>query len=272
MRKICRGALSIALIVGGAAQARAQIAADVGALPSRPVPLVTDSLITAPDVAQPDPARAAELQQWMDEFVKWETWAAEWSNRRQPGWLTGFRDRREKPTPPDWLAGECASTIFEAGPMAQACTLLTEWADDRVAAQARQARAATTTQQEAPTKTVWWEHIHLDVLWPATQWRGSTYGVVGTHVTTTVHGRLQVFIAPGAMFLNLPGRDGKRVWKVATNYGIGYRLFAFTFPGGRDALLHVNLAKAWVLSDTADLVSRRSLDFFGFSMTFPKMR
>jgi hypothetical protein len=60
------------------------------------------------------------------------------------------------------------------------------------------------------------------------------------------------------------------VWKLATNYGMGYRLLDFTLPGGREAVLHLNLAKAWVVSGTSDLVTRRSMEFAGFSITLKK--
>ena len=86
------------------------------------------------------------------------------------------------------------------------------------------------------------------------------------------HERRRAFIAPGAMFLNLPTRNGTRLWKLATNYGIGYQLFDFGFGGGRRATLHLNIAKAWLLSDYSDVVTGHSMDFAGFSMTFSKDR
>ena len=111
----------------------------------------------------------------------------------------------------------------------------------------------------------------MDVAWPALQSGVALYGVIGMHATTSVRGRLEIFIAPGAMLLNVPTPDGTRAWKLATNYGIAYRLGQFRFPGNRQALLHVNLAKAWLLSAGAD-VPTRSTDFVGFSLTFKKTR
>jgi hypothetical protein len=271
MRDICGIVAFFAALVASSASAVAQTAGDsVPLLPSRSIPVATQHPVTAPDLSAGDAeARADELREWMQQFESWQTWSAEWSNRRERGWFTGFRDRREKPEPPVWLADECEAAIVETEPLTHGCTLLAQWGEDRLAAEVRQARAAAAAQQEEDTKTVWWEHVHLDLLWPAAQLRSSIYGVVGTHATTTVKGRLQVFIAPGVMFLNLPARNGSRVWKVATNYGIGYRLFDFSLAGRR-ATLHVNLAKAWLLSDNADLLTRRSMDFAGFSMTFNK--
>ena len=76
-----------------------------------------------------------------------------------------------------------------------------------------------------------------------------------------------VFVAPGAILLNLPtGRNNERQWRPATDYGIAYRLFDFRIPGTeRGASLHLNLAKAWVLAGPGNLVEdeRRSRRVFG---------
>ena len=79
-----------------------------------------------------------------------------------------------------------------------------------------------------------------------------------------------MFTAPGALLLNLPSYNGARTWKVAVNYGIGYRLVGFSFFGRRPAELHLNLAKTWIVSDTTDLVVSRSIDVVGFSITFKR--
>jgi hypothetical protein len=271
MQEICCRIVALALFAAIPAGAAAQGAAESAQVQSRGLaPSVVEHFLIAPDLSERDPAQAAELTRWMDEFLEWQTWAAQWTGRRERGWLTAFRDRRQKPAPPAWLAAECETTVVDDGLLGQGCTLLAEWSDDRPGAQGRHAQAAAMTQGEEPPRVVWWEHVHLDVLWPAAQWQSSTYGVVGTHVSATVYGRLQVFLAPGAMFLNVPTRNGARAWKIATNYGIGYRLVDFSFPGQQRATLHVNLAKAWLMSDTADMLSRRSMDFVGFSMTFKK--
>jgi hypothetical protein len=85
-----------------------------------------------------------------------------------------------------------------------------------------------------------------------------------------VKGRFQVFVAPGAMLLNVPTVDGSRAWRLATNYGIAYRLGQFTIPGSsRQAYLHLNIAKAWLLS-AGPTVPTSSTDFVGLSVTFKK--
>ena len=101
---------------------------------------------------------------------------------------------------------------------------------------------AERTSREAPTKTKWWSSVHFDALWVTTQ-IPATYGVIGIHATHKISGRLQIFLAPGAMLLNVPTRRGNREWKPATDLGISYQLFDFRFPGNQaDATLHVNVA------------------------------
>jgi hypothetical protein len=261
----------LAALVGAVSSGFAQTVDEP--VPSRTIPITGQQLLTAPDLSDVGAAeRTAEMQQWVKDFTEWKEWSERWGNRRQRGLLTGYRERREVPVPPAWLADSCATGVDDSEPVRAACMLLAEWTEDVATILTRQARATTTTQTEEPQKTVWWEHIHMDVLWPAMQWQASVYGVIGLHTATTVRGRFQVFITPGAMLLNLPTRNGSRAWKVATNYGIGYRLFDFTFPGGRPATLHVNLAKAWVLADIADVATGRSMDFVGFSIAFKQVR
>lgn len=268
MRHLCGVFVSVAVLLGATVAASAQASNPSDALlPSRPVAGASERVMLAPDLYQEDAAQAAELKRWMTAFAQWQTWSAEYGNTREPGWFTSYRDRREKPRPPAWLSDECDHGLLETVTLAQACSMLTEYDEDPSLTRARLARAAAATQQEDAEKSVWWQHVHLDVLWPATQLRESVYGVVGTHVTTTIKGRLQVFIAPGAMVLNLPTLDGHRAWKLATNYGIGYRLGGFSLLG-HPAMLNLNLAKAWVVADSIDLATGRSLDFAGFSMTF----
>ena len=259
--------VAILVFVGTASAGSAQTA--VEPLPSGTITISTADLMTAPDLLSSGAAeRDAEVLRWVEEFTDWQKWAAQWGNRRERGVLTGFRERRQVPIPPDWLPASCATVLDDSDRLARACALLIQWREDIAITLTRQARDTAAAQTETPQKTVWWEQVHVDLLWPAMQWQASVYGVVGMHMATTVKNRLQVFITPGAMLLNLPTRSGSRAWKVATNYGIGYRLFDFTFPGGRPAALHVNLAKAWVLSDITDVVTGRSMDFVGFSIAF----
>jgi len=210
--------------------------------------------------------RLVEVHRWVTEFRSWQKWDAQWHNKQEPGWL-GSRERRKRPDPPVWLAAECAGASLDQGLLASGCRALIDWNDDEIVAQLRRDTVTARTQQEAPTKSLWWEHIHLDALWPMPQWGSGVLGVVGMHASVDVAGRFQVFVAPGAIVLNLPNGQ-TREWKPATDWGIGYRLLDFTFPGtDRRASLNLNLAKAWVLADPIGAFPA-TVDLLGFSLTF----
>lgn len=264
--------LGLGILVGTASTGVAQTAGDPHAplVSSRAIPADTSAVIGAPDLSVSSAERDAELQRWIQEFHAWQAWFTQWGNRSQPGWFTASRERREKPAPPVWLAERCLGVFDETDPLVEACALLADYREEQAPASARQARVAVVGKQEEGPKTTWLKYVHFDLLWPAMQWQSSTYGVIGMHLATPVGGRLQIFTAPGAILLNLPTRRGGRVWKVAANYGIGYKVLNFTLPGSHPASLHVNLAKTWLLSDTIDLISGRSTDFVGFSITFDR--
>src|SRR5262245_56339090 len=211
------------------------------------------------------------VQDWIDDYEKWKKSDADWNKRRQQGWLFSSRQRRERPDPPEWLGAECADVVFADDElMRDACRLWAEWHDDQHVVQPRQSAAMAVAQKESPTKTIWWEHVHFDALWPMTEWRGSVFGVLGVHATVDVAGRFQVFVAPGAIVLNLPNGHGSREWRPATDWGIAYRCFDFTLPGSeRRATLHINLAKAWVLAGPSNVVPA-SINLAGFSVTLKK--
>lgn len=270
MPKLWMAAALLGVATAGTSPALAQVQ-DPGApaaLPAARVPLAIGSLVP-PELETPDDniRRREQLDTWVADFGAWKTWMAQWGGRREPGWFTESRERRPRPDPPTWLFDRCGDTLPENGALADACDLLAEWSVDYATAQATAAPATISSGDEDMRKVTWWEHIHLDVGWPALQ--AGIYGVVGTHASTYVGGRLEIFVAPGAMLLNIPTRNGARTWKLAANYGIGYRLGEFRFPGNRHAMLHVNLAKAWLLSAGPD-VPTRSTDFVGFSITFKK--
>jgi hypothetical protein len=215
--------------------------------------------------------RLEEVKRWVADFTSWQRWDAAWHNQPEPGWL-GARPRRQRPDPPGWLAVECADASLEEGLLAAACRALIDWRDDEVVAQLRRDMVSARAQKEAPTRSVWWEHIHVDGLWPVPQWGSGVLGVVGMHASVDVAGRLQVFVAPGAIVLNLPNGQNSREWKPATDWGIGYRLFDFTFPGTEQrSSLNLNLAKAWVLADPIG-VFPGTVDLVGFSLTFKRSR
>jgi hypothetical protein len=220
------------------------------------------------------PAAASELQTldrqaldtWVREYREWQNWAARWRGRVEPGWFAA-RDRRPKPEPPAWLPALCAQPLDDRPSLIEACALLDDWGRDYVATAARLRAADARTQHEAPTTTMWWEHIHVDGLWPILQARGTSYGLFGTHVTADVTGRFQIFVTPGFIMLSLPGSAG-REWTPATDWGFAYRLGRFRFPGAdRKATLHVNVARAWLLAGGGALF-KSAVDLVGLSLTF----
>lgn len=227
---------------------------------------------TIPPTSLPSADRMTDARAWMRAYTEWKEWWAEWRNRPEPGFFVDGRTRRAKPAPPTWLRETCGEWLDVADPLAAACELVAEWADDDLTAVIRQQLTKGTADLETPSRRTFWEHIHLDLMWPALDADSGIFGVAGTHVTITVKKRAHVFAAPGAMFVNLPTKAGGRAWKLATNYGIGFHLFDFIFPGGHPAAAHINMAKAWLLTDTRDVVSGRTMDFVGFSITFKKVR
>src|SRR5262245_53725542 len=125
------------------------------------------------------PARDVELAHWTREFTAWQQWWAEFANRPEPGWITLLPPRRIKPDPPAWLAAECDEVFDASDSRWAACALLADWRLDNATALTRASGAINTTDQEP--KTIWWEHVHMDVLWPATEVRLSAFGVIGMH-------------------------------------------------------------------------------------------
>ena len=213
-----------------------------------------------------DEAQVAEVQQWVRAYTEWKKWADKWLGKREPGWF-GTRERKAKPNPPDWLPEYCRSYEVVDGPFGEGCRLLADWREDHATSLVREQIADQRTQREAPTRTRWWSHVHFDALWLTTQ-VPATYGIIGIHATHRISGRLQVFLAPGAMLLNVPTPFGRREWKPATDLGISYQLFDFAFPGNqRAATLHLNIAKAWIVGRQESFIDS-SVELAGLSVSF----
>jgi hypothetical protein len=235
-------------------------------LPSSPVTIAVP--IFPPAVFEPlTPERLLELQRWTRDFEEWKAWFAKWHNRREPGWFS-TRDRKTPPDPPEWLAGACA-----AGPdddaLAEGCRAWREWRRHDYLALLRTEEVTTVrAQEESAQKSIWWEHIHLDALWPMTQAGTSAFGVAGAHVTVSVSRRLEVFLAPGVMVMRLPAQGGGQAWSVATDWGFSYGMFDFRMPGThRLSTLHLNLARMWVFGTTS-VPLLRQVYLAGLSVTF----
>jgi hypothetical protein len=235
-------------------------------LPSRSLSAVA----VAPDGLPPS-ERLRELDQWSHDYTEWKTWFQQWRNTRQPGWV-GTRPRRATPEPPAWLADYCPVPADDATPLADGCRLLDDWRTDDVAASEIVAQAAATRSQlETPTRSVWWHHVHLDALWPMTEGGSGVFGVIGVHATMKVSGRVQIFIAPGAMLVRVPDIAGAEHWQPATDWGFSYRVASFVFPGlRRPSTLHLNLAKVWMLGRAPETLAGFDSGMYlaGCSLTF----
>ncbi len=236
-------------------------------LASRSILLV----IPAPD-ARAWPGHLAEIEQWTRDYAEWRAWFEQWRNRREPGWF-GIRPRRERPDPPASLAAACPVGSIETGALADACRYFAEWRDNDVAdTTATQQATAARAHHERAQHTVWWQHVHLDALWPVTQGTSGIFGVVGLHTTIKVSGRVQVFLAPGAILMRVPDANGGEQWKPATDWGFSYRMFDFTLPGvRRPSTLHLNLAKLWLLGARENPAGANTdMYLAGLSLTFRK--
>jgi hypothetical protein len=268
MRAIERVLCVVVSLGSGVVPGFAQQAGDAGTpLPSRSVALEMPALDAVSPVE-----RLAALERWSANYQEWRTWFAQWRSTRQPGWLH-TRARRERPDPPAWLGTLCPVPADEAGVLSDGCRLFAEWQHEDLATTviATQA-AAVRARQEAPTHSVWWQHIHLDALWPMTQGTSGVFGLVGVHTTIQVSGRVQMFLAPGAILVRVPGVGASDEWKPATDWGFSYRVFNFVLPGPqRPGTLHLNLAKVWLLGRTPGPAAFDSAMYLaGFSLTFRK--
>jgi hypothetical protein len=234
-------------------------------LPSRAVSLPAHTFR-----AESPSQQITALQRWTREYDEWKAWSEKWQGRLQPGWFSA-KQRRQPPVPPAWLPDACTSLVSESGPLADACRAWRDWLHDgdgsaAIAQQAAQAQA----KQETVEKAVWWEHVHVDALWPMTQTGSSAFGVAGMHTTLNVTKRLQVFLTPGVILMRLPDVNGGRTWSAATDWGFSCSLFDFRMPGlERASTVHVNFARVWVLGAGA-VAMPGEVYLAGFSVTFKR--
>jgi hypothetical protein len=218
-----------------------------------------------------DDTRATQLTKWMEEFKTYQKWDKTWRNRFQRGVFMRVVPRKHKPQPPPWLEQDCQNlvTVESNSLLTEACLLLAEWHEDVATAQIKKEEAAQRQQKEKVEKTKFWEHVHLDGLWPMTQTGAKVFGVIGTHATFPIGGRLQLYAAPGAMLVNLPDGVSGRKWVPAYDWGFSVRLSDFKFPSSqRIASVHFNLAKVWVIGGPQVTGMEGSIDLAGLSLTF----
>ncbi len=207
-------------------------------------------------------SRQKELKKWVKAFKDYQ----QWENYVKVNNLLHLVKRKPKPDPPSWLEKDCQDLLETSdASFVEACELLSEWKLDVVSARiSRQARKERQ-EREKDVRSKFWEHIHLDGLWPMTEVGTTLFGVAGTHVTFPVTERFQLYAAPGFMVINQPDGAASRRWNYAIDWGFSFRVAEF-----RRADLHVNMAKAWVM-DCASLVGDTcSVDLAGMSLTFKR--
>lgn len=227
-----------------------------------------------PTTIDPTAEQLSGIERWTHDYLAWKAWFAEWRNKREPS-LFGTRDRRQRPEPPVTLLAACPVSVEETGPLATACALLEEWSrNDVVTEIISQQIASARAQKENDQKTVWWQHVHLDALWPMTQGTTGVLGVLGLHTTIDLTGRIELFLAPGAILMRVPSPSGNGQWKPATDWGFSYRLANFTMPRTRrPATLHLNLARVWFIGGSETIPGvHNDMYLAGFSLTFKKAK
>jgi len=229
-------------------------------LPSRPVPLTPIAVVPEPLELVISQQQIDELTQWTRDFIEWQTWSDRWLGRHQPGLFVPAK-REKKPDPPLWLPDACMLLSADED-FTRACALLAAWRDDLPTTTYRRAAAAAQAKEEAPVKTLWWQHLHVDGLWSTTQSNAMVFGLFGAHLTVEVEKRLQVFLAPGIMLVSVPSFSGGRELSTATDWGITYRLF----NAGRSTV-NFNLVHAWVLGNQPNLVAG-NMTLAGLSVSF----
>jgi len=238
--------------------------------PARAQQLPDPAGTSEPTALSQSPQRTIDLERWIRDYNRWQ----EWRHQSLKKGAIALSDRKPQPQPPMWLVDDCRDTVTIPGTLlSEACDLLIGWNDDDVTGDLRYQVSLTRTQHEAPTKTVWWEHVHWDAFWPMMSSESSVIGVFGAHVTVGIQGRFQIFVTPGVILLNVPTADGRREWRPATDWGVAYRLFDFRVPGThRPASFHVNFVKAWMLNHVGNASFNSTVDLAGFSVTFKKKR
>ena len=155
------------------------------------------------------------IERWARDYTAWKAWFAEWRNKRNkprsehvPGVRAPIRQTPCSGAP----SRSVKLTARRCVPAARRMAL--ERRRDRDPQTAGGGRADA---KENDQKTVWWQHIHLDALWPMTQGTSGVYGILGLHTTIDLTGRVELFVAPGAILMRVPGPSGNGEWKPATD-------------------------------------------------------
>lgn len=191
--------------------------------------------------------RLAELATWLQEYEAWERWFEMWGNRV----ARNFNDRplferRQRPTPPAWLGGECQYDWAGDGLMPTACHILRHWDEQPLRILQRRDSSLITSSGRADDRIVkssFLQRVHVTGLWMEARYPATpAYGVVGMQIGVFEAGRFTL-PAVGVMVVVTPDGQGGHAWRPATTVGFGYRLLDFVPPLLRmQASLHLNVA------------------------------
>jgi hypothetical protein len=126
-------------------------------------------------------------------------------------------------------------------------------------------------EKEKPSRTSFFDRVHLDVLGAPPEIGGGAnlVGVIGAHLTIVEFGRINLFGPPGVM-IAMASADGDNPnrWRpmTALSWGISVRLFEFRVRGAaRKTVMYLNLTKLWTWGDFT-----RGTDFAGLSFAWKR--
>jgi hypothetical protein len=125
-------------------------------------------------------------------------------------------------------------------------------------------------EAEKPTKSSFFDHVHLDLFGvPPQIATPSMVGVVGGHITIAEIGRVHFFGPPGVLLILRSTADRRsRSWTPSTafTWGISIRVTEFRMRGSiRRAVMFLNLTKVWTWGGL-----QQGTDFVGLSFAWKK--
>ena len=114
-------------------------------------------------------------------------------------------------------------------------------------------------KEKGPSKSRFFEKVHVDALWIPGQTDAKFLGVVGAHLTVIEMGRVHLFGPPGVMVLRSDGQI-----RTALTWGFSLYLTQFKLPGTKSELaLFGDFARAWTFGDY-----RTGTDLIGMSVAW----
>ena len=254
-----RKAVLVLLVLLGAVPARAQDA--------------DDAVIVRERDLQLDATQQRELDTWTRDVEAYRRWSARYRNRVSRNIFGLVSDRRPVPEIPAWLPGKCdvlADFIPPpAGPVREACTLLAFFRSNFTVDPVAQQAAIAQKQNERDPHASFWKHVHLDAGWGSMDYRMSTYGLVGVHVTLPeIAKRVQIYVPPGVLLSSMPDGHGGRALQPAATVGVSIKMFSFQFPQNKEGTAFFNVAKAYVINRPSSMDMNGAVDLMGLSFSW----